>query len=797
LDQDNEIVQEFIIESTENLDELDRAFVALEANPGDRERIAAIFRTIHSIKGTSGFLGYSRLESLAHAGEEVLSLLRDGKLPLTPGITTELLAMVDGIRRTLHLIETTNGEGDESFADVIVRLRQIRAGDPARISAAAPPAPLARPSHAASVLVRPSTPAEVLLHHSAPADVVIRKSAAAPAVKPSGPPPAPEAQQRSAPSARPASESRPPHPAERDDHPRTHASDEKHLKHDRTSDKHERGDQSAAADATVRVDVGLLDKLMNLVGELVLARNQILQVGAAGKDAVFVSAAQRLNIITTELQEGVMKTRMRPIGSLWNKFPRVVRDLAIACGKEVRLEMNGTETELDRTILEAIKDPLTHIVRNAVDHGIETAAVRQKNGKSSTGLLTLRAFHEGGKVNIEIGDDGGGIDAERVRAKAIERGLITAERAGQMSEHEIVNLVFEPGFSTTEKVSNISGRGVGMDVVKTNIERIGGSVELTTRVGQSTTLKVKIPLTLAIIPALIVHLGNERYAIPQVNLLELVRLEGEQATSRIEYIHGAPVMRLRGNLLPLVNLRDVLGSDGNDVHQEAVNIVVVQADDRPFGLVVDGVSDTEEIVVKPLGRELKGVTAFAGATIMGDGRVALILDVVGFAQRAGVVSQVRERNHGLASKGTGLDGDRAAADGLLLLEHGTRGRVALPLAFVARLEEFPVSSIEESGGERVVQYRGDILPLITLDDVVGSRGGTPQNDGTLQVVVFSDSGRHVGLVVGRILDIVHETISLKPTGARQGVRGTAVIQGRVTELLDVQAALRAHSQVFS
>jgi len=714
----DEIIQEFLVESAEILDELDRSFVALEADPGDHARIASIFRSVHSIKGASGFLGYSRLEGVAHAGEEVLSLVRDGKLPLSPAITTDLLAVVDGIRRLLGSIKENGVEGDGDFSELIGRLKAIRAGGAPRIEAPAK-----------SVRSAP-TPRE-----------------------PAAPTPAPE---------RATTENR--------DH--------------------------AVGESTVRVDVGLLDKLMNLVGELVLARNQILQVGV-GKDAAFLGAAQRLNLITTELQEGVMKTRMRPIGSVWNKFPRVVRDLAVACGKDVRLELDGSETELDRTILEAIKDPLTHIVRNAVDHGIESPQTRTSRGKSAAGLLSLRAFHEGGKVNIEIADDGGGIDPERIRAKAVERGVVTAERATQMSDREVVNLVFAPGFSTAEKVSNISGRGVGMDVVKTNIERIGGSVELTSRAGHSTTLKIKIPLTLAIIPALIVHLGAERYAIPQVNLLELVRFENDQRKSRIEQIHGALVMRLRGNLLPLVHLRDVLGDDGIPAEDDAVNVVVVQADDRPFGLVVDGVSDTEEIVVKPLGPELKGINAFAGATIMGDGRVALILDVVGFAQRAGVVSQVRERTLALASKGTSFDANHDAAGALLLLEHGDDGRVALPLALVARLEEFQRSSIERAGPKRVVQYRGDILPLITLDEVLGARATSVASDDVLQVVVFSDGGKRVGLVVGRILDIVHDAIPVKSTGARAGVRGTAVIQGRVTELLDVQAALRVHEAAFS
>ena len=407
---------------------------------------------------------------------------------------------------------------------------------------------------------------------------------------------------------------------------------------------------SAVSDSTIRVDVGLLDKLMNLVGELVLARNQVLQFTSQSADSAFLATSQRLNLITTELQGSVMKTRMQPIGNVWSKLPRVVRDLAAACGKEVRLEMEGKETELDKTIIEAIKDPLTHIVRNSVDHGIERPETRVERRKPAEGCLKMRAYHEGGQVIIEITDDGGGIDCERVKQKALQRALITPEQAARMSDHEALYLIFLPGFSTAEKVTNVSGRGVGMDVVKTNIERIGGTVDLQSQPGKGTTLKIKIPLTLAIIPALIVTSGGDRFAIPQVSLLELVRLEVEQASQQIEFIHGAPVYRLRGQLLPFAYLNRELrlndaDDDGLKPSVEATTIVVLQADGHPFGLVVDEINDTEEIVVKPLGKQLKGVASFAGATIMGDGRVALILDVLGLAQRAGVVAEVRDRNH--------------------------------------------------------------------------------------------------------------------------------------------------------
>ena len=555
---------------------------------------------------------------------------------------------------------------------------------------------------------------------------------------------------------------------------------------------------SAVSDSTIRVDVGLLDKLMNLVGELVLARNQILQFSSQRSDSGFLATSQRLNLITTELQGSVMKTRMQPIGNVWSKLPRVVRDLATTCGKQARIEMGGQETELDKTIIEAIKDPLTHIVRNSVDHGIERPEVRVAAGKPAEGCLKMRAYHEGGQVNIEITDDGAGISFERVKKKALERGLITAEQSARMSDHEAGYLIFLPGFSTAEKVTNVSGRGVGMDVVKTNIEKIGGTVDLQSQPGAGTTLKIRIPLTLAIIPALIVTTGGDRFAIPQVSLLELVRLEAAQAASQIEFVHGAPVYRLRGQLLPLAYLnRELQLCDRAGGAESAVNIVVLQADGHPFGLVVDEINDTEEIVVKPLGKQLKSVTAFAGATIMGDGRVALILDVMGVAQGAGVVGANRER-----AKSEANPSARKAADArqtLLLFEASQGSRMAIPLSVVARLEEIDPATIERSGGQEVVRYRGQILPLVRVARYVQSAGDpaeTTAPTGPLQVVVYTEQNRSVGLVVGRISDIVQEAITVKRHAHHQGIFGSVVIQDQVTDLLDVQAVIRAADPTF-
>jgi two-component system, chemotaxis family, sensor kinase CheA len=457
---------------------------------------------------------------------------------------------------------------------------------------------------------------------------------------------------------------------------------------------------SAAVDSNIRVGVGLLDKLMDLVGELVLTRNQILQFNIEREDPALNATSQRLNLITTELQEGVMKTRMQPIGVVWNKLPRVVRDMAMVLGKQIQLHMDGADTELDRTIIEAIKDPLMHLIRNSCDHGIELPEVRNRAGKSLHGILTLRAYHEGGQVNIEIADDGAGIDVSRVKQKAIENGLLRQDQVEKLTDREALGLIFQPGFSTAQAVTNFSGRGVGMDVVKSHIEKIGGVVDIFSRLGEGATVKIRIPLTLAIIPGLVITSGGERFVIPQVSLLELIRLENDQSGKRLEYLHGTPVYRRRGSLLPIAYLNRVLGLKAAD-QDEAVSMVVLQAEDRQFGLVVDGINDTQEIVVKPLGKQLKGLTLYAGATIMGDGRVALILDVLGIGQRSGVLAEFLEQGRTSGQQKTQLEVEKQR---LLLFRAGSFSRLAVPLSLVARLEEFPQSAIEHASGGEVVQY---------------------------------------------------------------------------------------------
>ncbi|HLN26730.1 MAG TPA: chemotaxis protein CheA [Gemmataceae bacterium] len=757
------VVKEFLVESYENLDQLDRDLVALEKDPQNRDRLSSVFRTIHTIKGTCGFFGFSKLESVTHVGESLLSRLRDGLLLLDPERTSALLALLDAVRVMLANIENTGGDGDGDYRELIDRLTRLQ-----EAQQASPASPAIEASSPAVVL--PEAPQSL-------GEALVRAGKAEPeeildAVQ----------QQIDGDPLRVGEILVEKGIVQTQD-----------IREAVTTLQESKG--VAVADTSIRVDVSLLDKLMNLVGELVLARNQILQFNATQKDTTFLSTTQRLNLITTELQEGVMKTRMQPIGNIWNRFPRVVRDLAVTCGKEVRLEMEGKETELDKTIIEAIKDPLTHIVRNSVDHGIEKSDTRVARGKPAAGTLLLRAFHEGGQVNIEIIDDGAGVNTERVKAKALERGLINHEQAARMTDREATHLLFLPGFSTAEKVTNVSGRGVGMDVVKTNIEKIGGTVDLQSQPGKGTTLKIKIPLTLAIIPALIVTSSGDRFAIPQVSLLELVRLEGELARKGIERIHGAPVYRLRGNLLPLVYLNHELGNEGtaNSAANDTINIVVLRADDRQFGLVVEGINDTEEIVVKPLGKLLKGIPVFAGATIMGDGRVALILDVLGIAQQSGVVSGVRDRTLAdLAERSTDQKSDSQT---LLLLGVGKDRRAAIPLSMVARLEEIPNSDIEMADSQEVVQYRGQILPLIRLSGVLAAEGSDNHGD-LMQVVVYSDHGRSVGLVVDRILDIVETSLEVQRATRREGIIASAVIQQRVTDLLDVHGIIRGVDPSF-
>lgn len=729
-DEMKEVLKDFLQESFENLDRVDSELIELEERPDNRDLLSSIFRSMHTIKGTCGFFGYDKLEKVTHIGENLLVKLRDGEYSMNEQIATGLLAMVDAVRAMLLEISSHGHDGTKRYKKLIELLSELK--DTGTLQSAE-----------ALQGVRVASSAE-------PQDA---KPAAAPAMSDSS-------TSSDAASSTPA------------------------LGVVEAKTK-ETAAPVTVVEASIRVDVPVLDSLMNLVGELVLARNQIVEYVGAHENSQVVAAAQRLNLITSELQEGVMQTRMQPIHSIWAKLPRVVRDLSRSCGKQIRVEMEGKSTELDKSLIEAMKDPITHLVRNSVDHGVETPEQRVAAGKPAEGVLLLRAFHEGGQVHIEISDDGGGIPADRIKKKAIQNGVVTAEQAAKMSDQEICKMIFLPGLSTAEQVTNISGRGVGMDVVKTNIEKISGAIDLDTEVGRGTTFKIRVPLTLAIVPALIVSTGGQRFAIPQVNLIELIRIDEEEQENAIEYIHGCPVHRLRGQLLPLVYLQKelMLGERVPGV----LNIVVLQAEKCRFGLVVDQINDTQEIVVKPLAEALKSIPVFAGATIMGDGRVALILDTQGIGHRARVMAGNTENAITTAvSDGADLTGK---SETLLLVNTAAEGKLAIPLSRVARLEQFEVSQTEMAGDLQVVQYRGQILPLVELSSFLNERragyGDDDEPSELIQVVVFGDEGRQVGLVVKEIIDVVDEVLEVRGKTSRQGVLGTAAIHGQVTELFDV------------
>jgi len=751
----DEIVQEFLVESHENLDQLDRDFVELEQDPHSRGLLASVFRTIHTIKGTSGFLGFGNLEKVTHVGENLLAKLRDGDRTLDAATTDVLLLMVDAVRAVLAAIEST---GVDAACDVSDTVEAVRAILETPAPVAEEPGPVEPPDPERSSL------GQILVDEGVVTPEIIGAALGA----------------QVAGDTRSLGEI---------------LSEAEVVSEEQvTKALGEQSKKRSAVESSIRVDVDVLENLMQLVGELVLSRNRVLQLAADSADADLVRSAHHLDLISSSLQEAVMKTRMQPMDYLWSKLPRVVRDLSAQCGKELDLVMHGRETELDRTLLDAVKDPLTHLVRNSIDHGIETPDVREAAGKARRGTLTLRAYHESGQVVMEISDDGKGIDPVMIGRKAVEKGLVTADELARMSRRAVLDLIFRPGFSTADAVTNVSGRGVGMDVVRTNIEKIGGSVDLTSTPGHGTVMRVTIPLTLAIIPALIVRQGEERYAIPQANLLELVRMNPDDPTKGVEYVAGVPVHRLRGRLLPLLDLGEQLGAESE--RRAAATIAVLRSDNNEFGLVVDEVLETQEIVVKPLGAALTSLQLFAGAAVMGDGRIALILDVLGLAG-AGRVSHSAASITSTTQDDAGLLAETSDLRSLLVVRTDSARNVAVPLEHVARLEEVPITALENVGSTTVVQYRGDLLPLVEVDSgwgggFVPSQGGPPDAESlgrvpTVTLVVYQHGERLVGLRVKEIVDIVEVQLVLSPIGARSGSLGSLVVNGHITDVLDVAA----------
>ena len=714
----DDLLGEFLTETNESLDRVDAELVRFEQDPNNAKILGNIFRLVHTIKGTCGFLGLPRLEALTHAAETLMGKFRDG-MPVTTDAVSLILVTIDRIKMILHEIEADQTEPEGGDGDLIAQLNGMAHRDEAKAQPAPPPAPPAPPPRREE----PPAAAEI---KPAPAS---REPKAAP-----GP--------------------------GRDKAPAERAEDE-------------RGDRLAGH--SIRVNVDTLDYLMTTVSELVLTRNQLLEIARRHEDSDFKVPLQRLSNVTAELQEGVMKTRMQPIGNAWQKLPRIVRDLAAELDKQIELEMRGAETELDRQVLELVKDPLTHLVRNSADHGIESAAERLAARKPEKGTIRLSACHQGGHIIIEIADDGRGLDLAGIKAKAVERGLITEAEIAAKSETEICNFIFLPGFSTAAQVTSISGRGVGMDVVRANIEQIGGTVDLKSVSGLGAAFTIKIPLTLAIVSALIVEAGGERFAMPQLAVLELVRASagGEH---RIERIKDTPVLRLRNKLLPLVNLRESLrlgqaqGDDGF--------VVVTQVGSQVFGTVVDGVFHTEEIVIKPMSSKLRHIAAFSGTTILGDGSVIMIIDPNGIAQTLGRAATLAQPDE--AEVEAGAEARAEDLTSLLVFRAGSAQPKAVPLSLVSRLEEIDCRRIEISDGRHLVQYRDQLMPLLRVDAQAGVK-----QEGAQPILVFADDGRAMGLLVDEIIDIVEERLDIEVASDRPGVLGYAVVKGSATEIIDV------------
>jgi two-component system chemotaxis sensor kinase CheA len=735
----DEITEEFLVESREAVDRLDRDLILLEASPSDKELLGRIFRALHTIKGTCGFLGFEKLQRVAHAGEGLLSRLRDGAAVTTPEIASALLATVDAIREMLDAIQATEHDGESDYEALALELLRLAEGDALATPADEESARAAGDAH----------------------------------------------EKRAVATSRPVDE---PAPSPERGPDRTNVIPLVAVAASEHTPAAEAAPAPAAQVETVRVDVELLDRLMDLAGELVLTRNQVRQIQVGVESPALATASQRLNLVTAGLQEGIMKMRMQSVEHLFGKFPRIVRDTAKQCGKQARVELDGKDAELDRTLLEAIKDPLTHLIRNAVDHGIEAPAVRAERGKPREGVVRVRAYHEGGHVSIEISDDGAGIPIERVRAKAVAKGLFSAERAAQLTEAESTNLIFLPGLSTANAVTNVSGRGVGMDVVKTNVERLGGTVEVETKAGQGTTFRLKLPLTLAIIPAVVVEAGGQRYAIPQVHLQELVLLD--RSKQKLESVCDAPVFRLRDRLLPIVFLSESIGESTREacMAQAKAHLAILQVNGLLFGLVVDRVIDQQEIVVKPLAPQLEAITTYSACTILGDGRVVLILDVAGIALRAHITRI--ERTEPLA-----VDVAAGVATGpsssFLLVAEAHGARVALPLERVARLETVPLRRLERSGASEVLQFEEGLIPLLRLQGFlpapptpVEEEGATAVAAGHANVVVVVGERGSVGIVVLDVVDVVDLNVVLDASVA-DSVLASVVIDGRVTDILNL------------
>ena len=809
----DDLIAEFLTETAESLEVVDSELVKFEANPNERKTLDNIFRLVHTIKGTCGFLGLSRLEAVAHAGETLLGRFRDGKLEVTPDAVTLVLHSIDRIKVILAGLEATGSEPDGGDEDLIAQLEAMAEGhavdlgavkavavpdrpisgeiEPAELNIPIKAAPVSTDAPATGLMpgeVDPATGRVLRPGEVSEADLEAAFAAAEapdwmnepqPVIKAKGKKkaePVAEAKAEATVEAKPEPAPEPapapvmaPAPVAAAPEPAAAA-----LPALGGEDAH-----GIATTQSIRVSVDVLEGLMTLVSEMVLTRNQLLQISRNREDSAFATPLQRLSTLTGELQDSVMKTRMQPIGAAWKKLPRLVRDLSYELGKKIDLVMEGEGTELDRQVLELIRDPLTHMVRNSADHGLESTEERLALGKPATGTVKLSAFHEGGYIVIRISDNGKGLNTARIREKLLEKGLVSRGELDTLSDQQVHRYIFAPGFSTAAKVTNLSGRGVGMDVVRTNIEQIGGQIDLVSITGQGTTFTIKIPLTLAIVSALIVGAGGQKFAVPQTAVMELVRT-GSNAEHRIERLNDALVLRLRDKLLPLVQLGPTLQLEPAS-QDDATFVMVIQVGERRYGLVVNDVLDTEEIVVKPLATILRDVDVFSGATILGDGSVVLILDPNALSERAGNMLEEKAAEDG--------EDDAAATDNrvaLLLFRAGTGAPKAVELEHITRLEHIESGKIEQFDGRAALQYRGKLMPILTVNSDYTGLLAAHRDEAHIQpLLVLTGEGYAMGLAVDEIVDVVEDRLTIELSPDRPGVRGTAIIAGKACEILDV------------
>ncbi|MGB6284882.1 MAG: chemotaxis protein CheA [Xanthobacteraceae bacterium] len=696
----DELLREFLTETAESLDHVDAQLVRFEREPNNGQVLSNVFRLVHTIKGTCGFLGLPRLEALTHAAETLMGKFRDG-MAVTGEAVSLILAAIDRIKTILDGLEKLQREPPGDDTDLIRQLNRAAA----RAQETNPR--LQGDGSAASERAADQTALE-------DGDTAVFRNLA------------------------------------------------------------ESGDEAGSvASQSIRVSIDTLDQLMTMVSELVLTRNQLLEVLRQHDDSEFNVPLQRLSSVTTQVQQEVMKTRMQPIGNAWQKLPRIVRDLSADLGKDIGLEMVGADTELDRQVLDLVKDPLTHLIRNCADHGIENPDERSAAGKPRRGTIRLTASRQGGYVVIEIVDDGRGLDAARIKAKALEAGLISEPDVSAKSQAEINNLIFTPGFSTALEVTSISGRGVGMDVVRSNIEQIGGTVDVKSSPGSGTSFIIKIPLTLSIVAALIVEIAGERFAFPQLSVLELMRIGSEH---RIERIKSAPVLRLRQRLLPLIDVKKALqlgtGDDANGF------VVVTQAGSQIFGAVVDNVFHTEEIVIKPMSSKLRHIAIFSGMTILGDGSVIMVIDPNVLAQSLG--SAAPSPIEASIDAAEPEPRSRQDAVSLLIFRAASDGPKAVPLSLVSRIEEVDRQKVDIADGRYIVKYRDALMPLLGFD-----MQARIKKEGAQPILVFSEQGRSIGLLIDEIVDIAEEKLDVKITGDRPGILGYALVKGVVAEIIDV------------